>query len=65
MKLSLNSRFATVNNVRKAQIEAGDVEASENTDSTASTTLGSDLEASESDTEEGDCIIVAVREVGQ
>ena len=58
MKLSPNSKFALIKDIRRGRTEASEDKESENSESTASSTLESDSEAS---TQEGDCIIVSVR----
>ena len=58
VKLSPNSKFASIKDIRRGRTEASEDKESENSESTASSTLESDSEAS---TQEGDCIIVGVR----
>ena len=58
MKLLLNSKFVSIKDICRGCTEASEDKESENSESTASSTLESDSEAS---TQEGDCIIVGVR----
>ena len=55
VKLSPNTKFASIKDICRGRIEAGEAKESGNNKSMASTTLESDSEAS---TQEGDCIIV-------
>ena len=50
-----NTKFVLIKDICKGCIKAREAEESGNSESTASTTLESDLEAS---TQEGDCIVV-------
>ena len=58
MKLLPNSKFTLIKDICRGHTEASKDKESENSKSTASSTLESDSEAS---TQEGDCIIVGVR----
>ena len=55
VRLSPNTKFASIKDIRRGRIEAGEAEESGNSESTASNTLESDSEAS---TQKGDCIVV-------
>ena len=55
VRLSPNSKFASIKDIQRGRIEAGEANEGENSESTASDTLESDSEAS---TQEGDYIIV-------